>query len=90
MGVGGQAKWAVVNEVWERGEIVMCIAVPDMILAESNQLIKYSFPSNSQTEALKQKLVSVMQHKLVGHLWWEWPVKLKSVHLAGLAPPTSA
>ena len=35
----------------------MCIAVPDMcILAESNQLIKYSSPSNSQTtEALKQK-----------------------------------
>ena len=55
-GVGGQAKQAVVNEVWERGEIVMCIAVPDTcILAESNQLIKYSSPSNSQTEALKQK-----------------------------------
>ena len=35
--VGGQAKRAVVNEVWERGEIVMCIAVPDTcILAESN------------------------------------------------------
>ena len=48
-------KWAVVNEVWERGEIVMCIAVPDTcILAERNQLIKYSSPSNSQTEALKQ------------------------------------
>ena len=32
-----------VNEVWERGEIVLCIAVPDTcILAESNQLIKYS------------------------------------------------
>ena len=29
-GTGGQAKQAVVNEVWERGEIVMCIAVPDM------------------------------------------------------------
>ena len=42
-GAGGQVKQAVVNEVWERGEIVMCIAVPDMcILAESNQLIKYS------------------------------------------------
>ena len=42
-GQAGQAKWAVVNEVWERGEIVMCIAVPDMsILAENNQLIKYS------------------------------------------------
>ena len=27
-GVGGQAKRAV-NEVWERGEIVMCIAVSD-------------------------------------------------------------
>ena len=47
-GVGGQAKWAVVNKVWERGEIVMCIAVPDTcILAESNQLIKYSSPSNT-------------------------------------------
>ena len=34
----------------------MSIAVPDRcILAESNQLIKYSSPSNSQTEALKQK-----------------------------------
>ena len=32
----------------------MCIAVPDTcILAESNQLIKYLSPSNSQTEALK-------------------------------------
>ena len=52
--VGGQAKRAVVNEVWERGEIVMCIAVPDTcILAESNQLIKYSSPGKSQTEALK-------------------------------------
>ena len=51
-GVGGQAKQAVVNEEWERGETVMCIAVPDMsILAESNQLIKYSSTSNSQTEA---------------------------------------
>ena len=51
--VDKQAKRAVVNE---RGEIVMCIAVPDTcILAESNQLIKYLSPSNSQTEALKQK-----------------------------------
>ena len=54
----------------------MSIAVPDRcILAESNQLIKYSSPSNSQTEALKQKAnalgLSVMQHKLVGHFWWE-------------------
>ena len=59
----------------------MSIAVPDRcILAESNQLIKYSSPSNSQTEASKQKAntlgLSVMQHKLVGHFWWEWPVKL--------------
>ena len=53
-GVGRQAKRPVVNEVWKRGEIVMCIAVPNTcILAESNQLIKYSSPSNSQTEALK-------------------------------------
>ena len=30
-------KWTAVNEEWERSEIVMCIAVPDMsILAESN------------------------------------------------------
>ena len=36
---GGQAKWVVVNEEWERGEIVMCIAVLDTsLLAESNQL----------------------------------------------------
>ena len=54
----------------------MSIAVPDRcILVESNQLIEYSSPSNSQTEALKQKLnalgLSVMQHKLVGHFWWE-------------------
>ena len=73
----------------------MSIAVPDRcILAESNQLIKYLSPSNSQTEALKQKAntlgLSAMQHKLVGHFWWEWPVKQKNVYFAGLAPPTSA
>ena len=28
-GVGGQANRVVVNEEWERGEIVMCIAIPD-------------------------------------------------------------
>ena len=61
----------------------MSIAVPDRcILAKSDQLIKYSSPSNSQTEALKQKAntlgLSVMQHKLVGHFWWEWPVKQKN------------
>ena len=60
----------------------MSIAVPDTcILAESNQLIKYSSPSNSQSEALKQKPnilgLSVIQHKLVGHFWWEWSVKQK-------------
>ena len=50
----------MVNEVWERGEIVMCIAVPDKcILVESNQIIKYLSPSNSQTEALKQKSFSL-------------------------------
>ena len=81
--------------MWEREEIVMCIAIPDTcILAESNQLIKCSSPSNSQTEALKQKpnvlVLFVMQHKLVGHFWWEWPVKQKNAHFAGLAPPTSA
>ena len=48
---------------------MMSITVPDRcILAESDQLIKYSSPSNSQTEALKQKVnalgLSVMQHKL--------------------------
>ena len=73
----------------------MSIAVPDRcILAKSNQLFEYSSPSNSQTEALKQKAnalgLSVMQHKLVGHFWWEWPVEQKNVHFAGLAPPTSA
>ena len=70
----------------------MSIAVPDRcILAESNQLIEYSSPSNSQTEALKQKLnalgLSVMQHKLVGHFWWEWPVKQKVFILQGLLHP---
>ena len=72
----------------------MYIAAPDTCIpAESNQLIKYSSPSKSQTEALKQKpngfVLFVMQHKLVGHFWWEWPVKQKNVHFAGLAPPTS-
>ena len=69
----------------------MSIAVPDRcILAESNQLIEYSSPSNSQTEALKQKSnalgLSVMQHKSVGHFWWEWPVK-KMFILQGLLHP---
>ena len=70
----------------------MCIALPDTcILAESNQLIKYSSPSNSQSEALKQKSnalgLSVMQHKLVGYFWWEWPVKQKMFILQGLLHP---
>ena len=69
----------------------MSIAVPDRcILAESNQLIEYSSPSNSQSEALKQKANALGLSKLVGHFWWEWPVKQKNVHFAGLAPPTSA
>ena len=76
------AKQAVVNEEQERGEIVMCIIAPDTsIFAESNQLIKCLSTSNSQSEALKQKsnpiCLFVMQHKLVGHFWWEWPVKQK-------------
>ena len=59
----------------------MCITVPDTcILAKSSQLIKYS-SLVTQTEALKQKpngfVLFVMQHKLVGHFWWEWPVKQK-------------
>ena len=72
----------------------MSIAVPDRcILAESNQLIEHSSPSNSQTEALKQKAkfnalgLSVVQHKLVGHFWWEWPVKQKMFILQGLLRP---
>ena len=70
----------------------MSIAVPDRcILAESNQLIKYLSPSNSQTEVLKQKVntlgLSVMQHKLVDHFWWEWPVKQKMFILQGLLHP---
>ena len=70
----------------------MCIAVPDIyILAESNQVIKYSSPSNSQTEALKQKpnvlVLFVMQHKLVGYFWWEWPVKQKMFILQDLLHP---
>ena len=75
----------------------MSIAVPDRcILAESDQLIKYSSPSNSQTEALKQKAntlgLSVMQQ-----IGWPFLVGVacqtkneKNVHFAGLAPPTSA
>ena len=44
----GQEKQAVVKEKWERGEIVICIAVPaTSILAKSSQLIKYSLSSNS-------------------------------------------
>ena len=71
---------------------MMCIAVPDMcILAEGHQLIKYLSPSNSQSEALKQKSnklgLSVMQHKLVGHFWWEWSVKQKMFILQGLLHP---
>ena len=51
VGWGRQAKQAVVNKEWERGEIVMCIAVPDTsILADINQLIKYSSPSNSHAD----------------------------------------
>ena len=70
----------------------MSIAVHDRcILAESNQLIEYSSPTNSQTEALKQKLnalgLSVMQHKLVGHCWWEWAVKQTIFILQGLLHP---
>ena len=70
----------------------MCIAVPDTcILAESSQLIKYSFPSNSQSKALKHKpnilILFVMQHKLVGHFWWERPVKQKMFVLQGLLHP---
>ena len=70
----------------------MSIAVPDRcILAESNQLIEYLSPSHSWTEALKQKSnalgLSVMQHKLVGHFWWEWPVKQKMLILQGLLHP---
>ena len=72
----------------------MSIAVPDRcILAKSNQLIKYLSPSysNSQTEVLKQKAnalgLSVMQHRLVGHFWWEWPVKQKMFILQGLLHP---
>ena len=66
----------------------MCIAVPDTcILAKSNQLIKYSSPSNSQTEA-KSNALFVMQHKLVGHFWWEWPEKkIKVFILQGLLHP---
>ena len=42
-GWAGKQSGQYVNEVWERREIVMCIAIPDTcILAKSNQLIKYS------------------------------------------------
>ena len=70
----------------------MSIAVPDRcILAESNQLIKYLSPSNSQTEALKQKAntfgLSVMQHKLVGHFCGSGLSNKKMFILQGLLHP---
>ena len=67
----------------------MCVAAPGTcVLAESNQLIKYSSPSNSQTEQKPNVFVLfVMQHKLVGHFWWEWPVKQKMFILQGLLHP---
>ena len=70
----------------------MSIAVPDRcILAESDQLIKYSSPSNSQTEALKQKAntlgLSVMQHKLVGHFGGSGLSNKKMFILQGLLHP---
>ena len=95
--VGGQAKRAVVNEEWRRGEIVMCIAVPDTsILAKSSQLIKYSSSSNSQIKALKQNSnatslkIFVMQYKLVGHFLVGVACYTKRLDFAGLAPSTSA
>ena len=73
----------------------MCITVPDTcILAESNQLIKYSSPSNSQSEALKQKSNTV--GPLSCSINWlaifggSGLSNKKNVHFAGLAPPTSA
>ena len=49
----------------------MSIAVPDRyILAESNQLIEYSSPSNSQTEALKQKANSMPSISLLCSINW--------------------
>ena len=78
--------------MWEKGEIVVCIAVPDTcILAESNQLIKYSSPSNSQTEAFKKNRMASFSlscsiNWLVGHFWCEWPVK-KMFILQGLLHP---
>ena len=49
----------------------MSIAVPDRcILAESNQLIEYSSPSNSQTEALKQKANAL---SLCHAAYIDWP-----------------
>ena len=43
------------------------------------------------SKGLKQKSntlgLSVMQHKLVGHFWWEWPVKQKMFILQGLLHP---
>ena len=70
----------------------MSITVPDRcILAESNQLIEYSSPSNSQTEALKQKAntlgLSVMQHKLLAIFGGSGLSNKKMFILQGLLHP---
>ena len=57
---------------------MMCIAVPDTcILAKSNQLIKYSSLVTQTEQKLNALVLFVMQHKLVDHFWWEWPIKQK-------------
>ena len=73
----------------------MSITVPDTcILAESNQLIKCSSPSNSQTEALKQKPNGLSSFSLSCSINWlaifgGSGLSNKNVHFAGLAPPMS-
>ena len=73
----------------------MCIAVPDRcILAESNQLIKYLSPSNSQSEALiKAKIEYTWSLCHAAQIGWPFLVgvacQTKNVHFAGVAPPTT-
>ena len=47
-GVGRQAKQAVVNEVWERGEIVMCITLDVHCLQTASMYTKKPKEMGSQ------------------------------------------
>ena len=79
-----------------RGEIVMCIAVPDTsILAESNKLIKYLTIHPLVTHRLRPKSKNRMpSFSLSCSINWlaifgGSGLLNESAHFAGLAPPTS-